>query len=163
MTTIGGSPCSRRLAQHEAGLGQGALGGVDEQQHAVDHRQGALDLAAEIGMARRVDDVDDQVAIADGRVLGHDGDAALALEVDVVEGALRHPLVLAEHAALVQHGVDQRGLAVIHVGDDRDVAAEGIGDAGVGGRPHGVERPDETVTIRLSHGDAGRRSRRCYR
>ena len=41
-----------RLAQHEAGLGQRALGGVDEQQHAVDHRQAPLDLAAEVGVAR---------------------------------------------------------------------------------------------------------------
>ncbi len=47
-----------RLAQHEAGLGERPLGGVDEQQHAVDHRQRPLDLAAEVGVARRVDDVD---------------------------------------------------------------------------------------------------------
>ena len=31
-------------------------------------------------------------------------------------------LVGAEDAALVQHGVDQRGLAVVDVGDDGDVA-----------------------------------------
>ena len=41
-----------RLAQHEAGLRQRALGRVDEQQHAVDHRQRPLDLAAEVGVAR---------------------------------------------------------------------------------------------------------------
>ena len=41
-----------RLAQHEAGLRERALGGVDEQQHAVDHRQRPLDLAAEVGVAR---------------------------------------------------------------------------------------------------------------
>ncbi|ETZ88419.1 hypothetical protein L829_1978 [Mycobacteroides abscessus MAB_030201_1075] len=39
------------LAQHEPGLRQRALGGVDQQQHAVDHRQAALHLAAEIGVA----------------------------------------------------------------------------------------------------------------
>ena len=47
-----------RLAQHEARLGQRPLAGVDEQQHAVDHRQPALDLAAEVGVAGRVDDVE---------------------------------------------------------------------------------------------------------
>ena len=52
-----------RLAQHEAGLGERALGGVDEQQHAVDHRQRPLDLAAEVGVARGVDDVDLHVAV----------------------------------------------------------------------------------------------------
>ena len=47
-----------RLAQHEAGLGQRALGRVDEQQHAVDHRERPLDLTAEVRVAGRVDDVD---------------------------------------------------------------------------------------------------------
>ena len=35
-------------------------------------------------------------------------------------------LVGAEVAALPEHGVDQRGLAVIDVGDDGDVAAERV-------------------------------------
>ena len=47
-----------RLAQHEAGLRQRALARVDEQDDAVDHRQAALDLAAEVGVAGGVDDVD---------------------------------------------------------------------------------------------------------
>ena len=55
-------PRLERLAQHEAGLGQRALGGVDEQHHAVDHRQPALDLAAEVGVAGRVDEVELHVA-----------------------------------------------------------------------------------------------------
>ena len=41
-----------RLSEHEAGLGQRALGGVDQEQHPVDHRETALDLPAEIGVAR---------------------------------------------------------------------------------------------------------------
>ena len=41
-----------RLAQHEARLRQRPLAGVDQQQHAVDHRQRALHLAAEVGVAR---------------------------------------------------------------------------------------------------------------
>ena len=51
-------PLLQRLAQHEAGLRQRALAGVDEQQHAVDHREAALDLAAEVGVAGGVDDVE---------------------------------------------------------------------------------------------------------
>ena len=66
----------------------------------------------------------------DGGVLGQDGDAALALEVVVVHHPLGHPLVRAEGAALVQQRVDQRGLAVVDVGDDGDVAAERVGDLG---------------------------------
>ena len=76
-----GQPRLERLAQHEAGLGQRALAGVDEQQHAVDHGEAALDLAAEVGVAGGVDDVDLHVAVPDRGVLGEDGDALLALEV----------------------------------------------------------------------------------
>ena len=47
-----------RLAKHEAGLRQRALRRVDEQHDAVDHGQPALDLAAEVGVAGGVDDVD---------------------------------------------------------------------------------------------------------
>ena len=64
----------------------------------------------------------------DGGVLGQDGDAALALELVAVHRALGDALVGAERAALVQQRVDQRGLAVVDVGDDGDVAAERVGD-----------------------------------
>ena len=41
-----------RLLRHEARLRHRAVDGVDQQQHRVDHRQHALDLAAEVGVAR---------------------------------------------------------------------------------------------------------------
>ena len=117
-----------RLAQHEAGLRQRPFARVDEQEHAVDHRQPALDLAAEVGVARRVDDVDLRLAVAEGRVLGQDRDPLLALEVHRVEHALVDVLVRAERAGLPEHRVDERRLAVVDVRDDRDVAE--IGAAG---------------------------------
>jgi hypothetical protein len=72
-------PGLERLAQDEPGLRQRPLTGVDEQQHAVDHGQAALDLTPEVGMARRVDDVELDPAVGDGGVLGQDRDALLAL------------------------------------------------------------------------------------
>ena len=60
--------------------------------------------------------------MADGRVLGEDRDPLLALEVHRVEHALGDVLVLAEGAGLPEHRVDERRLAVVDVGDDRDVA-----------------------------------------
>ena len=111
-----------RLAQDEAGLGQGALRGVDQQQDAVDHGEPALDLPAEVGVARRVDDVDLHTLVGHGRVLGQDGDALLALEVTRVEDPVGHLLVGPEGPGLPEHGVDQGGLAVIDVGHDRHVA-----------------------------------------
>jgi hypothetical protein len=115
------------LAQHEPGLRQWSFRGVDQQQHAVHHRERALHLTAEIRVARGVHDIDQDAPIVHRRVLGEDGDAALALEIGIVHRALRDALVLAEDPALVQHRVDQRGLPVIHVRDDRDVAPERVG------------------------------------
>ena len=73
-------------------------------------------------MARGVDDVDPDPPVVDGGVLGHDGDPLLALEVDRVHHALGHVFVGAEDAALPEHRVHQRGLAVVDVGDDGEVA-----------------------------------------
>ena len=87
-----------RLAQHETGLRQGAFARVDEQEHAVDHGQAALHLAAEIGVTRRVDDVDRHAAPVDRRVLGEDRDALLALQVAGVHHAVDEGGPLAERA-----------------------------------------------------------------
>ena len=76
------------LDDHELGLRQRAFGGVDQHQRAVDHAEDALDLTAEVGVARRVDDVDAGVVPQDRCRLGEDGDAALALQVVGVHGAL---------------------------------------------------------------------------
>jgi len=110
------------MLQHEAGLGHGALERIDDEQGAIGHVQHALDLAAEVGMAGRVDDVDLHILVLDGAILREDGDAALALLVVGIEHALVDLLVLAEDAGGIQHAVDHRGLAVVNVGDNRDVA-----------------------------------------
>ena len=55
-------PSGQRLAQHEAGLRQRPLGRVHQQHHRVDHGEAALDLTAEVGVARGVDDVDGDAA-----------------------------------------------------------------------------------------------------
>ena len=117
-----GEPRLERLPQDEPRLRQRALARVDEQEDAVHHRQPALDLAAEVGVPGRVDDVELHAADAHRRVLGEDGDALLALEVHRVEDALGDVLVLTERAGLPQQRVDERRLAVVDVRDDRDVA-----------------------------------------
>ena len=113
---------AQRLADDEFGLRHRAFGGVDQHQNPVDHAEDALDLAAEIGVAGRVDDVDPHVPPDDRGAFGEDRDAALALELVRIEGALGDLLVGAERAALAQHRIDQGRLAMVDMGDDRDVA-----------------------------------------
>ena len=110
------------LAEHETRLGLRAVIGVDDEQHAVDHAQGALDLAAEVGVSGSVDDVDDLVAPVDGGVLRLDRDALLLFEVHRIHRALFDALVGAVNTALFEKLVDERGFAVVNVGDNGDIA-----------------------------------------
>ncbi len=112
----------QRMRQHETRLGLGAFVGVHDKQGAVGHVEHALHLAAEVGVAGGVDDVDLDVLVLDGDVLGQDRDAALALLVVAVKHALLDLLVVAEHMRCPQQAVHKGGLAVVDVGDDGDVA-----------------------------------------
>ena len=108
--------------EDEAGLGHGALGGVHQEDDAVDHFQDALHLPAEVGVAGGVHDVDLHIPVLDGGVLGQDGDAPLPLQVAGVHHPVLDLLVGPKGAALFEHLVHQRRLSVVHVGDDGDVA-----------------------------------------
>ena len=109
------------MTQHEPGLGHRTLKRIDQQQGTIGHAQHALDLTAKIGMARGVKNVNLHALVLDGDVLGQDSDAALALLVVGVQHALLHLLVGTEGIRCTQQFIDQRGLAVVNVSDDRDV------------------------------------------
>ena len=84
----------------------------------------AADLVAEVDVAGRVDQVEGVALPGDPHVLDLDGDAPLALEVHRVEVLLAHvPGV--DGAGQLEDAVGQRGLAVVDVGDDREVADAG--------------------------------------
>src|SRR5215212_6580817 len=110
------------LAQHEARLGHRAFGGVDEQEAAVHHAEDALDLAAEVRVARGVDDVDLDALVFHSRVLGQYGYAPLPLQHVGVHGAIGDLLPVPELQGLPEQPVHERGLAVIDVRDYGDVA-----------------------------------------
>ena len=110
------------LGDDEFGLRQRPLGGIDQHQSAVNHVEDALDLAAEIGMAGGIDDVDAGVVPDQRGRLGENGNAALAFEIVGIHHPFGDALVLAKRARLLQETVDQRGFAVIDVGNDGDVA-----------------------------------------
>ncbi len=110
-----------RLGQHEPSLRHGPFGGVDQHERPVGHSQDALDLAAEIGVARRVDQIDLHVLVVHGDVLSEDGDSPLALQFIGIEDAIPDQLAGAELAALPEQAIDERRLAVVNVGDNSDI------------------------------------------
>ena len=73
-------------------------------------------------MTGSINDVNFQAVIQNGRVLGQDRDATLALQIIGVHHALNQCLVGTECATLAEHGIHQRGLTVIHVRDNGNVA-----------------------------------------
>ena len=84
------------------------------------------DLVGEVHVARGVDEVQDVVLAVLGLVVeAHrvllDRDPALPLQVHGVQELLGH-LPLGEGARPLQQAVGERGLAVVDVGDDREVA-----------------------------------------
>ncbi len=115
-------PQRKRLAGHELGLRHRPFGTVDQQDDPVDHAQDAFHLGAEIGVTGRVDDVDPVAVPFDRGRLRQNRDPAFLLQVVGIHRALFHALVVAEGPGLTEKLVNQRGLAVVDVGDDRHIA-----------------------------------------
>ena len=111
----------QRLLGDKTGLRHRALDRVYQQQHAVHHAQHPFHLAAEVGVARCIDDVDMHAFIIHGAVLGQDGDTALFFQVVAVHHALGDMFIGSKRACLAQQLVHQSGLAVVNVGDDGDI------------------------------------------
>ena len=103
------------------GLGLDALGGVDEEDHALAGRQGPGHLVAEVHVAGGVDEVDDVVSVVEPHRLELDGDAPLPLDVHRVEVLGPHvPGV--DGAAQLEEAIGERALAVVDVRHDGEVA-----------------------------------------
>ena len=75
-------------------------------------------------MARRIDDVHVVMLVFERGILGANGDPFLPLQIHRIHqsflGGLR--LIGAERPRLFEQTIDERRLAVIHVGDDRNVS-----------------------------------------
>ena len=143
----------------QVGVGDGLrldpLGGVDDQQGALAGGEAAADLVGEVDVAGRVDQV--QVVglavvglVLDPHGLGLDRDPALPLEVHRVE-QLRLHFFRIDRAGELQDAVGERRLAVVDVGDDREVAnlvhrrAPSMNRGGVG-RPSSPHRDPDRPT-----------------
>ena len=103
-----------------------ALAGVDHQHRALAGGKRARHLVGEIDVAGRVHQVEliglaVLVRVVEAHGLRLDGDAALALDIHGIEDLLLH-LPVGDVAAQLDQPVRQRRLAVIDVGDDREIA-----------------------------------------
>jgi hypothetical protein len=57
-----------------------------------------------------------------GRILGQNGNAAFAFEVIGIHHALFNVLIIAESMGLSQQTINERGFAMIDVGDNGDIS-----------------------------------------
>ena len=103
-------------------MGHGPFVGINDQQAAINHAENPLHLTAEIRVARGVNNVDTNSFVIDGGVFGKNCDTTLTLKIVGVHHTGRNRLSLAEDARLVEHGIHQRGFAMVNVGNDRNVA-----------------------------------------
>ena len=79
--------------------------------------QYALNLSAEVRMARRIYYVYSVILILYRGIFAEYGYAALPFQVAGVHHAVHDLLIFTVDAALLEHLVDQRGLAVVNVGN----------------------------------------------
>jgi hypothetical protein len=121
------------LREDIASLRHRTFGCIDQHERPIGHAQHALDFAAKIGVARRIDEIDLHALVMQGDVLGEDCDAALALQIVRIEDAIADKLRGAKFAALAQQAIDQRRLPMIDVGDDGDISNVGAAHGGKGG------------------------------
>ncbi|KAG1546637.1 hypothetical protein G6F50_013614 [Rhizopus delemar] len=103
-----------------------ALGGIDDQQRALAGGQRAADFIGEVDVARGIDEVQVVGLPVLGQVrqrhrLRLDRDATLALDRVGVEH-LRFHLTGLQATAELDDAVGQRGLAVVDMGNDGEVA-----------------------------------------
>ena len=103
-----------------------ALAGIHHQQRALDRGERAVDLIGEVDVAGGVDQIEDVILAVARLVFEPDGlrldrDAALALDIHRVEHLFLH-LAQLEPAGELDQPVGKRGLAVVDMRDDGEVA-----------------------------------------
>ena len=101
--------------------------GIHQQQDTVNHRQDTFHLATEIGMPRRIDNIDMRSLIFHGTVFGENGDPAFLFQIIGIHHPFTDGLIFTESSGLTQQLIDQCGFAVIDVRDNRDVADSAFG------------------------------------
>ena len=95
---------------------------IHDEEHAVDGAQNPFHLRAEIGVPRRINNIDFAIAIFDRCVFRVDRNAALFFLITGIHHKLTHGFMSSERAALFEERVNQCGFTVVNVSDDGDVS-----------------------------------------
>ena len=110
------------LLQHETCLGHGTFESIDQKDATVCHIQHTFHLAAEVGVSRRVNDINLCTLIIDRDVLGENRDTSFTLQFIVIQNQVASLLILTKEISGEQHLIDQRRLSVVHVRNNRNVS-----------------------------------------
>ncbi|MNQ37689.1 hypothetical protein D3C85_512420 [compost metagenome] len=141
-----------RLIDIGQGLRLDPLRRIDHQDRALTRGQAARHLIGEVDVSRRVHQVQDILQPVLGLVvqahgLRLDGDPALLLDVHIIKDLFRH-FPRGQPAGVLDQPVRQRGLAVVDMGDHREIT-----DAFDRGRRHGLARLASAGRERYGNGD----------
>ena len=106
---------------HEFCLRHRAFGSIDQQNHAIDHRENPLNFAAEVRVTRRIHDIDTRAFILDGGTFREDRYTPLSLQVVGIHRSFSNSLIGAKRPGLLQQLINECRFSVVNVGDDRDI------------------------------------------
>ena len=111
----------QRFPQYILGLWHRSFIGIHQQQHAVHHVQNPFYFAAKVSVPWCIQNVDLATIVNYGSIFCQDSNATFPFLIIGVHDTFLHHLIGTENPALFQHGVDQRGLTMVYVGNDGNI------------------------------------------
>ena len=114
--------CVDSVAQNKASLWHRAFSCVNQKQCTVGHLQNTLYLAAEVSVARGINNVDLDALVLNRDILCQNSNSALTLLIVGVQNSLLNLLVLAECIGCLKHLVNHGGFTVVNVSDDSNIS-----------------------------------------
>ena len=112
----------QRFFKYKSSLWHRAFCRIDQKQCTIRHTDDPLNLATEVGVTWRIDQVDFHAAILDCNVFGENRNPAFPFQVVRIEDALTAKFGDSVLAALAQQAIDKRRFAMVNVGNDDDVS-----------------------------------------
>ena len=114
--------CINGVTQNKARLWHRTLSCIDQQKRTVSHLQNTLYLAAEVGVARGINNVNLDALVLNRDILCQNSNSALTLLIVGVQNSLLNLLILAECIGCFKHLVNHGGFTVVNVGDDSNIS-----------------------------------------